>query len=35
MLSPRGNPSTENFFAILNALQKQTRVRLRVTSGAA
>jgi len=35
MLSPRGNPSTENLFAILNALQKKTRVRLRVTSGAA
>ncbi len=30
MLAPRGNPSTENFFIIVNALQKKTRVRLRV-----
>jgi len=35
MLAPRGNPSTENFFAIVNTLQKKTRVRLRVTAGAA
>jgi DNA-binding phage protein len=35
MLAPRGNPSTENFFGILNALQKKTRVRLRVTARAA
>jgi DNA-binding phage protein len=32
MLAPRGNPSTENFFSIVNALQKKTRVRLRVTA---
>ena len=31
MLSPRGNPSTENFFGIVKALQKKTGVRLRVT----
>ena len=35
MLAARGNPSTENFFAIVSALQKKTRVRLRVTAGAA
>jgi hypothetical protein len=33
MLGPRGNPSTDNFFGLLGALQKQTRVRLRVTAG--
>jgi len=32
MLAPRGNPSTENFFDIINALQKKTRVKLRVTA---
>jgi len=32
MLAPRGNPSTVNFFGIVNALQKKTRVRLRVTA---
>lgn len=32
MLAPRGNPSTENFFDIVNALQKKTRVKLRVTA---
>lgn len=32
MLAPRGNPSTENFFGIVNALQKKTRVKLRVTA---
>lgn len=32
MLAPRGNPNTENFFAIVSALQKKTKVRLRVTS---
>lgn len=31
MLAPHGNPSTENFFAIVQALQKKTRVRLQVT----
>jgi len=35
MLAPRGNPSTENFFAIVRTLQKKTRVKLRVTAGAA
>lgn len=34
MLAPRGNPSTENFFGIVKALQKKTRVRLRVTAKA-
>jgi DNA-binding phage protein len=33
MLAPRGNPSAENFFGIVKALQKKTRVRLRVTAG--
>jgi DNA-binding phage protein len=33
MLSPRGNPSTGNFFSIVSALQKKTRVKLRVTAG--
>jgi DNA-binding phage protein len=32
MLAPRGNPSTDNFFTIVRALQKKTRVRLRVTA---
>jgi hypothetical protein len=30
MLAPHGNPSTENFFGIVNALQKKTRVKLHV-----
>jgi DNA-binding phage protein len=34
MLAPRGNPSTENFFSILEALQRRNRVRLRVTARA-
>ena len=34
MLAPRGNPSTENFFSIVSALQKKTRVKLRVTARA-
>ena len=34
MLAPRGNPSTENFFGIVNALQKKAHVKLRVTSKA-
>lgn len=34
MLAPRGNPNTENFFGIVNALQKKTRVRIRVTAEA-
>ena len=32
MLAPRGNPSSENFFEIVMALQKQTRVKLRVAA---
>jgi DNA-binding phage protein len=32
MLAPRGNPSTDNFFSIVSALQKTTRVKLRVTA---
>lgn len=34
MLAPHGNPSTENFFGIVTALQKKTRVKLRVTAKA-
>ena len=34
MLAPRGNPSTDNFFSIVCALQKKTRVRLHVTAKA-
>lgn len=34
MLAPRGNPSTENFFGIVSALQKKMRVKLRVTAKA-
>lgn len=33
MLGPNGNPNTENFFGIVSALQKETKVRLRVTVG--
>lgn len=33
ILAPRGNPSTDNFFSIVSALQKKTRVKLRVTAG--
>ena len=32
MLAPRGNPSSENFFDIVRALQKKTKVRLRVVA---
>ena len=32
VLAPHGNPSAENFFDIIRALQKKTRVRLRVTA---
>lgn len=35
MLAPRGNPNTESFFGIVSALQKNTRVRLRVTAESA
>lgn len=34
MLAPHGNPSTENFFGIVNALQKKAHVKLRVTAKA-
>ena len=34
MLAPCGNPSTENFFSIVSALQKKARVSLRVTAKA-
>jgi DNA-binding phage protein len=34
MLAPRGNPSTANFFGIVTALQKKTRVKLRFTAKA-
>ena len=30
MLSPRGNPRTDNFFRIIGALQRTNRVKLRV-----
>ena len=32
MLAPHGNPNTENFFDIISALQRITRVRLKVTA---
>ena len=32
MLGPRGNPSSQNFVEIVGALQKKTRVKLRVTA---
>ena len=35
MLAPQGNPNTENFFAIVRALQEKTHVRLCVTAKAA
>src|SRR5476649_1081087 len=31
MLAPRGNPSSENFFEIVSALQRETRLTLRVS----
>ena len=34
MLAPHGNPSTENFFGIVNVLQKKAHVKLRVTAKA-
>lgn len=34
MLAPRGNPSTENVFGIIRALQKKAHVKLRVTAKA-
>jgi hypothetical protein len=35
MLAPHGNPSSENFFDIVQALQKKTRVKLHVSAKAA
>lgn len=35
MLGARGNPSSENFFEIVQALQRHLRVKLRVTARAA
>jgi len=35
MLGARGNPSSENFFVIVHALQQHLRVKLRVTARAA
>ena len=35
MLAPRGNPNTENFFGIVKALQKKTRLKLRVMAHSA
>ncbi len=32
MLASRGNPNIENFFDIVSALQKKTKVRLSVTA---
>jgi DNA-binding phage protein len=32
MLSSRGNPSTESFFSIVNALQRRIGLKLRVTT---
>lgn len=32
MLAPHGNPSSENFFGIVETLQKQTRAHLRFTA---
>ncbi len=32
MLGKKGNPGTENFFGIVNALQRRTKVRLEVTA---
>lgn len=32
MLAPRGNPSMDHFFGIMQALQKSMRVKLRVAT---
>ena len=32
MLGKKGNPGTENFFGIVSALQRRTKVRLEVTA---
>ena len=34
MLAPRGNPSTDNFFSIVSALQKKAHIKLRVIAKA-
>ncbi len=34
MLATRGNPSAENLFSIVTALQKKTHVKLRMTAEA-
>jgi len=34
MLAPHGNPNTEHFFGIVNALQKKARVKLLVKAKA-
>src|SRR3990167_1657460 len=34
MLAPHGNPSTDNFFSIVCALQEKAHVKLRVTAKA-
>ena len=34
MLAPNGNPNTENFFCIVNALQKKAGVKLQVKAKA-
>ena len=34
MLAPRGNPSTDNFFSIVSALQKKANIKLRVIAKA-
>jgi hypothetical protein len=33
MLSPNGNPSSQNFFAIIGALTSETDVKLSVAAG--
>jgi DNA-binding phage protein len=32
MLAPHGNPNIENFFGIVAAIQKRTRMKLKVTA---
>jgi DNA-binding phage protein len=32
MLAPRGNPSSQNLFEIVSALQRETRVKLHVSA---
>ncbi len=35
MLAPHGNPNIENFFGIVVALQRETKMKLRVTAKSA